>query len=171
MKKIIVCGKYNAGKTTFIKNINQELYSGTEVKEIDLPDYKEKETTTTVGVEVNFFKFNGSEFMFLGVPGQERFDFIWDIVGGHFDGIVFMHPSHENPLELEKIYSYFSKFSPFSRAVKRIFITHPDKAKNPANLLSFLRRLKVPFEVLDPRDRGRVKMAAESIAKEILEST
>ncbi|SMP15760.1 hypothetical protein SAMN06265339_1418 [Desulfurobacterium pacificum] len=168
MKKIIVCGKYNAGKTTFIKNINPEKFTGTEVNEIDLSTLLEKDTTTTVGVEVNFLSLNGYEFMFMGVPGQERFDFIWEIAGGNFDGIVFLHPSYEKPEELEKIVGFFSKLPAYKGAAKRIFITFPDAAQNPSSLLATLKNLKIPFEVIDPRDGNRVKAAAESIAREII---
>jgi len=168
LKKIIVCGKYNAGKTTFIKNINPERFTGTEVNEVDLTTLEEKNSTTTVGVEVNFLTVNGIEFMFIGVPGQERFNFLWEIVGGHFDGIIFLHPAHEKTEELEKIVKFFSKLPSFEKAKKRIFITFPDALTNPSSLLSTLKKLNIPFEVIDPRDRERVKAAAESIAKEIL---
>ncbi len=168
MKKVIVCGRYNAGKTTFIKNIDPEKFAGTEVDEIDLSSFLERGTTTTVGVEVNFLSLDGYEFMFMGVPGQERFDFIWEIAGGNFDGIVFLHPSHEDPKSLERVINFFSKLQPYEKAVKRILITFPDAAQNPRSLLTTLKNVNIPFEVIDPRDRSRVRAAAESIAKEII---
>jgi predicted nucleotidyltransferase len=65
VKKVIVCGPYNAGKTSFIKNVNPEEFVGTEENEIDIELLEVLPTTTTVGVEINSVKIKEKEIVFL----------------------------------------------------------------------------------------------------------
>jgi len=154
MKKIIVCGPYNAGKTTFVRNVNSNEFLGTEEKEIDLETFTEKETTTTIGVEVNFYKNEGEELLFMGVPGQEKFDFIWEIVGQHFDGILFLYPAHESIERLKFYIDFFSKMDSFSTALKMILITHCEKVENIP--LQKAEQFGFPVKFIDPRKKDQV---------------
>ena len=165
MKKVIVCGPYNAGKTTFVRNINEDEFLGTDEPEIDISSLQERGTTTTVGVEVNFLKTEGKEVMFIGVPGQSRFNFIWEIIGGHFDGIIFMIPSFSTLKETNAYINFFSKLEPYKNAYKLLLITYPDKV-DEIKLTSF-KSLGIPLKVVDPTDKTAVKKLATEIASKV----
>ncbi|WP_163329128.1 GTP-binding protein [Desulfurobacterium thermolithotrophum] len=153
-KKVIVCGPYNAGKTTFIKNINPQEFIGTEKREFDLENLIEKETTTTVGIEMNFLKNGTYQFLFFGLPGQEKFDFIWEIIGENFDGILFLHPAYEDVRKLKFYIDFFSKTNSFSKAFKMILITHCDEAK--INNFETFKQFGFPIKTIDPRKKEEV---------------
>jgi len=165
MKKVIVCGPYNAGKTTFVKNINRKEFVGTDEPEIDISSLEELETTTTVGVEVNFLNLGNKEVMFVGVPGQFKFDFIWEVIGGQFDGIVFVCPSFLPPSEIRSYINYFSKLDSYERAYKILLLTYPEKADREK--LSAFYSLGLPVRIIDPTDESAVKAVAFEIATRV----
>ncbi len=90
--KIIVAGAFAVGKTTLIAAISDEKVVGTEVDTSGTEaDVKE---TTTVGMEYGTFAVGGDdievELNLFGVPGQERFSFMWDIVAEGMDGLLLL---------------------------------------------------------------------------------
>ncbi len=165
MKKVIVCGPYNSGKTTFVKNINREEFIGTDEPEIDLSSLEELETTTTVGVEVNFVKLANKDVMFVGVPGQFRFDFIWEVIGGQFDGIVFMIPSFSEPEEIKPYIEFFSQLDSYKDAYKLLLLTYPKKAER--GKVNRFYTLGLPVRIIDPTDEQIVRAVAFEIAARI----
>lgn len=165
MKKVVVCGPYNAGKTTFVRNINEGEFLGTDEPEIDISSLQELGTTTTVGVEVNFLKIGNKEVMFVGVPGQSRFDFIWEIIGGHFDGIIFMIPSFSTLKEANVYINSFSKLKPYKNAYKLLLITYPNRV-DEIKLTSF-KSLGIPLKLIDPTNKTAVKKLAIEVASKV----
>ena len=165
MKKVVVCGPYNAGKTSFVRNVNRHEFLGTEEPELDLVSLKEVGTTTTVGVEVNFLKCADKEVMFVGVPGQQRFDFIWEVVGGRFDGILFLIPSFSNLREAKFYVDLFSRFDSYNNALKFLVVTYPQKI-DEHKLFSF-KSLGLPVRLLDPTDEKSVRKLAEEVVAKI----
>ena len=164
MKKVVVCGPYNAGKTTFVRNVNRQEFLGTDEPEIDVISLKESGTTTTVGVEVNFLKDSGKEVMFIGVPGQPRFDFIWEVVGGRFDALLFLIPSFVTLKDAKFYVDFFSGFDSYRDALKLLVVTYPQKA-DESKLFAF-KSLGLPVRVLDPTDEEAViSLAREVVSK------
>ncbi len=90
--KVVVGGPFGAGKTTLISSITDGHLVGTEVPtsgaEATVKD------TTTVGMEYGTFVADGGDFAvdlnIYGVPGQERFSFMWNIVGRGMDGFILL---------------------------------------------------------------------------------
>lgn len=165
MKKVVVCGPYNAGKTTFVRNVNRQEFLGTDEPEIDVISLKEAGTTTTVGVEVNFLKSSGKEVMFVGVPGQPRFDFIWEVVGGRFDALLFLIPSFMTLKDAKFYVDFFSGFDSYRDALKLLVVTYPQKA-DESKLFAF-KSLGLPVRVLDPTDEEAVRRLAREVASKI----
>lgn len=154
MKKVIVCGPYNAGKTTFIKNINDNDFSGTDEEEIDIGTLTGKGTTTTVSVEVTTYRYQNGELLFVGVPGQERFDFIWEIIGQDFDAILFLYPANESIETLKSYINFFSKMKPFPKALKMIIVTHYAEVKHLP--IEKITQFGFPVKIADPRKKEQV---------------
>lgn len=165
MKKIIVCGPYNAGKTSFVRNVNPETFTGTEEREIDLKTIKELPTTTTVGVEVNFLSKNGKEVMFIGLPGQDRFSFLWEVIGESFDGILFLTPSHATLKDVSDFINFFSRSPSFKDSLKKLVVTYPENL-TPSKLQIF-SLLGFPIEVLNPTKQEDVKKFSLKLLEEI----
>ncbi len=163
MKKVVVCGPYNAGKTSFVRNVNPNEFLGTEELELDISSFRELGTTTTVGVEVNFLKSANKEVMFIGVPGQPKFDFIWEVVGERFDAVLFLIPSFVTLKETKFYLDFFSRFDSYRDALKFLVVTYPQKI-NESKLFAF-KSLGLPVKILDPTDEEAVKRLAIEIAK------
>jgi uncharacterized protein len=90
--KVIVAGPFAAGKTTFINHISQTTVVGTE--EPTSRDEASVKATTTVGMEYGTFTVTSDELQvdlrLYGVPGQERFRFMWDIVSEGMDALLVL---------------------------------------------------------------------------------
>lgn len=90
--KVVVAGPFASGKTTLIQAISQTRVVGTEQpttgSEAAVKD------TTTVGMEFGTYAIGDDDLLvtlsLYGVPGQERFAFMWDIVGVGMDGLVLV---------------------------------------------------------------------------------
>lgn len=90
--KVVVAGPFAAGKTTMITAISDQNVVGTEA-----PTTGEEaavKATTTVGMEYGTLSAASDEFSVelnvYGVPGQERFQFMWDIVGVGMEGLFLL---------------------------------------------------------------------------------
>lgn len=88
--KIIVCGPYASGKTEIIKNISEIDIVSTEAKTTNPDEIAVKKSTTTA---MDFGKLTIDDDLILhlyGTPGQERFNFMWDILSTGMLGFIVM---------------------------------------------------------------------------------
>ncbi|HHG74131.1 MAG TPA: GTP-binding protein [Persephonella sp.] len=83
--KILVTGHFSAGKTQFIQTLSGRSIS-TEVKISSEKEMIKK--TTTVAMDYGKIKASDIDIHLFGTPGQERFDFMLDILGKDHDGAV-----------------------------------------------------------------------------------
>lgn len=90
--KVVVAGAFASGKTTLIQSVSDTSFVGTEVPTSG-PEATVK-STTTVGMEFGTHTVGeGADAVSLalyGVPGQERFRFMWDIVADGMDGLLVL---------------------------------------------------------------------------------
>jgi small GTP-binding protein len=87
--KMVVTGPFNAGKTEFIRSISEIEVVSTERKITDLTSRVKSETT----VAMDFGRIAVDEDLVLylfGTPGQERFDFMWEILSEGMLGFVVL---------------------------------------------------------------------------------
>lgn len=86
--KVVVAGPYGAGKTRFINTASEIETVSTEV---DLPDQSGDKKTTTVAMDYGRLTMNDSmELNLFGTPGQDRLDFMWEILSLGMKGLVFV---------------------------------------------------------------------------------
>lgn len=81
--KIIFTGPVGAGKTTAIDSISDVPPVKTDAAASDMT--KSRKAATTVAMDYGIMNLaDGEKIHLYGTPGQERFDFMWDIltVGG-----------------------------------------------------------------------------------------
>jgi hypothetical protein len=108
--KIVITGAYSAGKTQFIKSISEIEVVSTE-EDVSREDELELKDRTTVALDFGKITINSELALFLfGTPGQDRFDFMWDILAEGCIGYVVMvdstRPAHFT--ETVNILRYFT---------------------------------------------------------------
>lgn len=84
--KIIIAGPFDSGKTTFISTASEIPVLTTERK-ITTEDRGIK-AYTTVAMDYGRLTLQGRVLHLTGTPGQERFDFMWEILGREMDGFI-----------------------------------------------------------------------------------
>jgi uncharacterized protein len=159
--KIVVTGPFDAGKTTFIRTISEITVLSTERDVTDTEVHGRGRTTVamdfgriTVGSDIALYLF--------GTPGQDRFEFMWDILAEGMLGYVLMVDA-ERPAsitEARRINAHFNSLAD----VPSIVVVNKlgDRAEDQivAQVRSELDLPEgVPVLVTDARQREDVKHA------------
>jgi signal recognition particle receptor subunit beta len=131
MISVAVMGPVCAGKTTFIRSLSDGDPVSTD-EPATTPIGKAK---TTVGVDVGFTHVEGHKTKLTGFPGQERFEYVWDILASGADGFVLLIPAdHKNVIAKTKTITAYVP----SRLPVGIGITRIDRTD--ASVLSMVNR-------------------------------
>ncbi len=86
--KVVVTGAFNTGKSTFIQTASEIPVVCTEKSITDhLAQVKE---TTTVAMDYGRVTVRGCTLHLFGTPGQDRFDFMRDILGQEADAYLIL---------------------------------------------------------------------------------
>ncbi|MHB8340615.1 MAG: GTP-binding protein [Mycobacteriales bacterium] len=137
--KIVVTGPFSAGKTTLIRTISEITVLSTERGVSD--DSRTRKGETTVAMDFGRITIDSELVLYLfGTPGQDRFDFMWEILGGGMLGFVLL-----------------------------LDATRPESAAEAVGILAAFRRMsRAPYVVavnradgLDPHDEVRVRSALD----------
>ena len=87
--KIIFTGLVGAGKTTAIASISDAPPVSTD--ELATDTTRHRKPNTTVALDYGIMNLDGNERIHLyGTPGQERFNFMWDILSEGGIGLVLL---------------------------------------------------------------------------------
>jgi len=87
--KIVVTGPFAAGKTTLIRTISEITVLSTERGITD--STRARKAETTVAMDFGRITIDRDLVLYLfGTPGQERFDFMWEILGEGMLGYVVL---------------------------------------------------------------------------------
>jgi uncharacterized protein len=87
--KIVVTGPFAAGKTTLIRTISEITVLSTEKGITD--ETRSRKTDTTVAMDFGRITIDRDLVLYLfGTPGQDRFDFMWEILGEGMLGYVLL---------------------------------------------------------------------------------
>jgi signal recognition particle receptor subunit beta len=87
--KIVVTGPFAAGKTTLIRTISEITVLSTEKSITDAT--RSRKSDTTVAMDFGRIRIDRDLVLYLfGTPGQERFDFMWEILGEGMLGYVLL---------------------------------------------------------------------------------
>lgn len=84
--KLVIAGPVAAGKTTFVRTL-----SGTET--VDTEEFASEEIgkeTTTVALDFGTLNLDGIPLQLFGTPGQDRFDFMWEILSEGALGLIML---------------------------------------------------------------------------------
>ena len=90
--KVVVTGHFAAGKTTLISAISEIPVLATETSVSDDTAATKDHTTVTMDFGKLTVRDDDllAELYMFGTPGQDRFDFMWDVLAEGMDGYILM---------------------------------------------------------------------------------
>lgn len=156
--KIVVTGPFSAGKTTLIRTISEITVLSTEKDITD--ETRSRKAETTVAMDFGRITIDRDLVLYLfGTPGQDRFDFMWEILGeGMLGYILLIDSSREDSLEeAVGILAAFRKMArvPFVVALNRAPGLEPADEARVRDALALGE--EVPVVPCDATDRESVK--------------
>lgn len=84
--KIVISGPVGAGKTTFVQSLSESLVVSTD--EISSEDIGKE--FTTVAMDYGTLSLDGQTIHLYGTPGQDRFDFMWEVLCEGALGLILL---------------------------------------------------------------------------------
>ena len=156
--KIVVTGPFSAGKTTLIRTISEITVLSTER---DISDHtRSRKAATTVAMDFGRITIDRDLVLYLfGTPGQDRFDFMWEILGeGMLGYVLLVDSSREDSLEeAVGILAAFRKMArvPFVVALNRAEGMDPSDEERVRSVLDLDE--DTPVVPCDATDRESVK--------------
>lgn len=164
--KIIFTGPVGAGKTTAINSISDVAPIKTDAAATDMT--KNRKASTTVAMDYGVMNLAGGEKIHLyGTPGQERFDFMWDIltVGG-IGLILLLDNTRADPFQDMRF--FLDSFGQFIADTSvAIGVTQTDLSSKPTiddyhGQLQLLG-LKPPVFAVDAREKNDVSLLVQAL--------
>jgi small GTP-binding protein len=111
--KVVVTGPFAAGKTTLIRTISEITVLSTERGITD--ETRSRKGDTTVAMDFGRITIDRDLVLYLfGTPGQERFDFMWEILGEGMLGYVLL-VDWSRPDSLDEASSILTSFRKMAR--------------------------------------------------------
>jgi small GTP-binding protein len=167
--KVVVTGPFGAGKTTFIQTISEITVLSTERQVTD--NTRAVKGHTTVAMDFGRITVADNLALYLfGTPGQERFDFMWEILAEGMLGFVLMvdHQREESLAEAKRILEFFTDIAdvPFIVAVNKADQDRAAAEKAARATLDIPEGVTVV--ALDARDRDDVKRGLVSLLYAVL---
>ncbi len=157
---VLIAGPMGAGKTTAIAALSEIPVVRTEAVNTDLA--RNAKATTTVALDYGEITLgDGDKVRLYGVPGQERFDFMWKILEKRALGLMLLlDNAAEDPLaDLRRYLTVFSEID--ARGAIVIGVTRNDIGSGPtadryhAGLAQLGRML--PVFMVDAREPEQVR--------------
>ncbi|MCC5947376.1 MAG: ATP/GTP-binding protein [Nitriliruptoraceae bacterium] len=167
--KIVVTGPFDAGKSTLIRTISEVTVLSTERAVSDRPDGTSSPQTT---VAMDFGRISVGEGLALylfGTPGQERFEFMWDILAEGMLGFVLVVDAArpDSYDEARRIREHFTKLA----EVPYIVVVNKCDGCSDAEVARIRAAVGVPDEVpvltADARDRAEVRDAIVALLEQV----
>lgn len=164
--KVLFTGPVGAGKTTAIRTISDNLPMMTDVAATD--ETRDRKPSTTVAMDYGVIRLGRNEVVHLyGTPGQDRFDFMWEILQeGALGLLILVDNARPDPVgDLVRFLDAYEAFIASSGVA--VGITRTDLAATPARAayLDVLTRrgLRCPVFEVDARDHRDVSLLLQSL--------
>ncbi|SHE21052.1 GTP-binding protein [methanotrophic endosymbiont of Bathymodiolus puteoserpentis (Logatchev)] len=164
--KIIFTGPVGAGKTTAISSLSDVPLVKTDEAASDMT--KERKAETTVAMDYGIMHINEGEKIHLyGTPGQERFDFMWDILtAGGIGLVLLLDNSRTDPFK--DMQFFLKSFAGFiQKTGVAIGVTQMDISTQPTidNYHQQLKELdmSIPVFSVDAREKKDVSILVQAL--------
>lgn len=164
--KIVFTGPVSAGKTTAIAAISDTVPVKTEARASDKT--RHLKTHTTVAMDYGVMDLGEGEKLHLyGTPGQERFEFMWEILTeGVLGMVILVDDSDADPLQ--RLFQYLSVFDPVLRETKFVVGVTKTDLTGTASLSEYYEKLehygyRAPVLEIDGRSREDVALLIQTL--------
>jgi small GTP-binding protein len=156
--KVVVTGPFAAGKTTLIRTISEITVLSTERGITD--STRKRKAETTVAMDFGRITIDRDLVLYLfGTPGQDRFDFMWEILGEGMIGYLLLVDA-EREDSVQEAASILGAFRTMAR-VPYVVALNRASGDDHAPVESVRSRLDVPSDVAvltcDATDKESVK--------------
>jgi uncharacterized protein len=164
--KIIFSGPVGAGKTTAIDSISDIETVTTDEMASDMT--RAQKAGTTVAMDYGMLKLDEGERIHLyGTPGQERFNFMWDILTQGGIGLILLL-NNSRPDPFGDLQFFLNAFKGFINGTKLVIgVTQMDLASKPTiddyHLQLESRGSKIPIFDVDAREKRDVSLLVEAL--------
>ena len=167
--KIVFAGPVGSGKTRAVKTLSDIEVVSTEADATD--DVKNLKHQTTVAMDYGvMYLANGDKVRLYGTPGQERFDFMWDILSENALGLVLLLDG-SSPDPVGDLLAYTNAFKKIiETTVAVVGITHTEDNLDRDNAVrsavsNALKSLNLPATVMsvDARERADMVMVMKTL--------
>ncbi len=164
--KIIFTGPVGAGKTTAIESISDEPPIRTDEAASDMA--KNRKAATTVAMDYGILNLDDGERIHLyGTPGQERFDFMWDILTlGGIGLVLLLDNTRSDPFT--DLRFFLETFEGFIHSTKVVIgVTQMDLSQTPT-IADYHMQLKglglnPPIFEVDARVKADISLLVQSL--------
>lgn len=168
--KVVVTGPFAAGKTTLIRTISEITVLSTERDVTDGTAARKRETT--VAMDFGRITVDRELILYLfGTPGQERFDFMWEILGEGMIGYLLLVDA-EAPETFDDARTILDAFRSMARVPHVVAVNRVD-AVEPALEQELRERLGIDASVavvpVNATDKESVKGVLLSLLFSVLE--
>ena len=166
--KFLISGPVGAGKTTAIESAADTEIVHTDVKISDTASLRKDNTTVAMDYGSAVLS-NGKKAHLYGTPGQERFDFMWEVLSKGTQGLILLFDNSRNYPQRD-LASYLSAFSRLIADVPLVIaVTRMDVKAEPslAAYREWLSEVNVeaPVMRIDAREKADVHAVMENLAK------
>jgi small GTP-binding protein len=156
--KVVVTGPFSAGKTTLIRTISEITVLSTERGITD--STRKRKAETTVAMDFGRITIDRDLVLYLfGTPGQDRFDFMWEILGeGMIGYLLLVDAARED--SIQEAAGILDAFRTMARVP---FVVGLNRAGGDDHMLveSVRSRLEIPSDIAilpcDATDKESVK--------------
>jgi signal recognition particle receptor subunit beta len=164
--KIIFAGPVGAGKTTAIRSLSDIPIVATDEDATDMTANRKPQTT--VAMDYGLIKLdNGERVHLYGTPGQERFDFMWEILTeGGLGLVLVLDNTRSNPFQ--DMTFYVNAFKSFIEETQLVIgVTRMDESRKP-ELKEYNQHLAslgmmVPIFEIDARRKRDVSLLVQAL--------
>ncbi|SDS64087.1 GTP-binding protein [Pseudomonas oryzae] len=163
--KILFIGPMGAGKTTAIAAVSDVAPVATDVLNTDTAQCDKP--TTTVAMDYGEIQLDDDMVVLYGIPGQDRFDFMWSILAEGALGAVLLL-DHQRPQACRDLLDYLDAFPQLGGrgalvvAVGRAGAA-PAAALRPYREALAARGLALPLFAADVRRKDDVLLLIETL--------
>jgi small GTP-binding protein len=169
--KVVVTGPFAAGKTTLIRTISEITVLSTERGITDTT--RKRKAETTVALDFGRITIDRDLVLYLfGTPGQDRFDFMWEILGeGMLGYVLLVDANRQDSLdEAVGILAAFRKMAhvPFVVGLNRADGIDEDEERRVRDALDL--EPDVPVVPCDATDRESVKSVLLALLYAVVDS-
>ncbi|MEE9352450.1 MAG: ATP/GTP-binding protein [Thiotrichaceae bacterium] len=172
--KIIITGPVGAGKTTAINSLTDQKALKTDAPVSDMTTSQRKKTTT-VALDYGVIKLSEDDVAHVyGTPGQERFDFMWEIISEGAHGLVLLLDNSRNYPFRDLIY-YTNQFRDLIDGVPFIIGVTRSDIKNDPDIETYIgwvkeQNLDAEVVMVDARNKEHIHQLVSKLVDKAADS-